>query len=105
MNRLRVLRQRAVRNGVFPMRSMESTKLWDIVDSCGPRGLELTKREAINLAGRIAVRKEKMRVYLSDIDGVWHRSSCEKVASQHAAPVHPCDCRRLDLNSSARTHG
>lgn len=94
MNRLQVLKQRAAKRGVGIMRSMTNPGAWDVVDSCGPRGLELSRRGAIQFAACCALRIPKVRVYQTDADGRWHRGTCEKVA--HASTKsHPCNCGRL----------
>lgn len=95
MNRQRLLKQRAVRSGIFPIRSMTKPGAWDVADSCGPRGLELSKREATNFAASIARHKPKTRFYATDAAGQWHRANCEKVANPKLAKVRPCKCQRL----------
>ena len=95
MNRQRVLKRRAGRNGVGIMRSMsEAAKGWDVVDSFGPLGLALTKRAAINQAAQMVAKKPKSRMYGTDASGMWHRWNCEKVASPYVASK-PCECQRL----------
>lgn len=94
MNRQRVLKQRAARNGVGVMRSMDVAKAWDVVDSCGPHGAILTKRAAINLAAQMTAKKQKTRMYGTDATGMWHRWNCEKVACATVIS-HPCKCQRL----------
>lgn len=95
MNRQRVLKQRAARNGVGIMHSMDgSTKGWDVADSCGPHGLALTRREAISRAAQMGTKKPKFRLYGTDASGMWHRWNCEKVACLHVASK-PCKCQRL----------
>ena len=94
MNRHRLLKQRAARNGVFVMRSIESNKGWDVVDTCGPHGATLTKRAAINLATRMTAQMHKSRMYGTDSSGQWHRWNCEKVAAPCVASRR-CNCQRL----------
>lgn len=93
MNRLRVLKQRAAREGIGMMRNADAGKAWDVVDSCGPRGEALTYRAAVNLAAAIA-KKQKSRMYGTDASGKWHRWNCEKVAAPFVKS-RPCDCSRL----------
>jgi hypothetical protein len=77
MNRQRVLKQRAARNGVFVMRALDAApNQWDVVDSCGHHGGKLTKRAAINLAAKITAKQHKFRMYGTDIAGTWHRWNC-----------------------------
>jgi hypothetical protein len=94
MNRLQVLKQRAARAGIGILRSPDPRKGWDVVDSCGPRGLSLTRREAIVLASGIALHKPKIRMYGTDVKGQWHRWNCEKVAAPSVKPTS-CQCGRL----------
>lgn len=94
MNRLQVLKQRAARSGIYIMRAMTNSEAWDVVDSYGPRGLELSRRSAINFATSCALRTLKLRVYVTDAAGQWHRASCEKVAHP-SVKSHPCNCGRL----------
>ena len=69
MTRLRILRQRAAERRIWVLRSY-SGKAWDvIVDSegmLGPRGLEYSKRNAINLAYSISIsKKSKLEITYS----------------------------------------
>lgn len=92
MNRKQLLKQRAARNNVFIYRRDDGK--YDIVDSCGPRDLILTKRTAINMAAQIVRRKQKVRVYVTTKDGQHHRWNCEKVATT-GVESFPCKCSRL----------
>lgn len=97
MNRQRILKQRAARHGLYVQRSLEGpANAWDIIDAMGPQGLSLTRRAAINRAGQMARKTEKVRMYVSDASGSMHRWNCEKVAAAHVRS-HPCKCQRLDV--------
>lgn len=86
--------QQAARRGIYIMRSMDNSKKWDNVDACGPCGLQLTKRQAINRAVAAASKSSKVRMYGTDAAGKWHRVNCEVIASRHVAST-PCNCSRL----------
>jgi len=94
MNRKKMRQQRAARKGVYVIRALDGQMGWDIVDSSGPRGLIVTKREAINVATRITAKTIKTRMYGSDVSGQWHRWNCEKVAAPFV-DRRPCKCQRL----------
>lgn len=96
MNRLRVLKQRATRAQIGIMRHLDDPLFWDVIDSCGPRGLRLSRRSAINFAGAIASRgRPNIKAYLTDSKGQWHRGDCVEVANRHTIAPKPCDCSRL----------
>ena len=99
MNRLRVLKQRAAKNGIFVIRALDNASRYDIVDSCGPQGWQLSKREACYYAARAASKPPKTRMYATSIDGKWHRWNCEKVAAPFVT-AKPCKCARLVVKSS-----
>lgn len=95
MNRCKRLKQRARRNGVFVIRALDGKKGWDVVDACGPRGLVLPERAALNLAVQ-AAQQCRTRVYVADSALMWHRWNCEKVASSSVA-ARPCKCQYLKV--------
>lgn len=99
MNRLRILKQRAARQNLGIIKSLTGEKGWDTVDSCGPAGLLLTKRAAINLIG--SCKPSKIKVYVRQASGMWHRGGCEVVAPAFAAVRRPCNCQRLSQNTPA----
>jgi hypothetical protein len=101
MSRLQTLKQRAASRGVFIMRSFDNDKKWDVVDSCGPRGLQLTRRGAIQFAHGCARNPVHIRGYVTDVNGQWHRGICEKVAPKFS-PSRPCKCSRLVVHSTPR---
>jgi hypothetical protein len=58
MTRLRLLRQRAARRGVYLLAAYPDTSKFDVFAESesilGPRGLSLSKRQAVLLAAQIA---------------------------------------------------
>lgn len=95
MNRKTYLKQRAARRGLYVARSWDNPKTWDVIDNCGPCGLQLTYREAVNRADAAARVQHKSRMYGTDAQGKWHRSHCEKVAPKFASHITPCKCHYL----------
>lgn len=94
MNRMNVTKARAAAKGIYVFKAKDFRKGWDIVDEVGPRGLALTKREAVNLAYHSSSTAVKSRIYVCDVDNNWHRWNCEKVAHPSVTPS-PCNCHRL----------
>lgn len=95
MKRLNLLKKRAALRGLFVYKSQTNPAKWGIIDSCGPQGHELSQREAILTAYKASLVSSKVRAYVTDSSGAWHRGSCEKVAPTFATVKKRCKCSRL----------
>lgn len=94
MSRLNRKKQKASRRGAYIIRAMGSPGKWDVIYFGILCGMELTRREAINLAFQWSRLTHRVKIYGQDAEGRWHRNNCEKIA-RNPARATPCDCSRL----------